>query len=46
MPTFLETNLILVIWVEFFSRIEKSQRKVVVALLLLTNFVEKERCCA
>jgi hypothetical protein len=46
MPTFLETNLILVIWVEIFSRIDKSQRKVVVALLLFTIFVEKERCCA
>jgi hypothetical protein len=46
MPTFFKTNWILVIWVEFFSRIDRSLRKVVVALLLFTFFVEKERCCA
>jgi hypothetical protein len=44
MPTFLKTNLILVIWVESFSRMDRIQRKVVVALLLFTIFVENEKC--
>jgi hypothetical protein len=46
MPTFLKAKLILVTWVAIFSRMDTSQRKVVVALLLFTIFVENERYCA
>jgi hypothetical protein len=44
MLTFLRSNLILIVWAEKLSRIGRSQRKVVVVLLLFTIFVEEERC--
>jgi hypothetical protein len=46
MPTFLETNLILVIWIENLSIIGRLQRKVVVILFLCTILVEEEKCHA
>jgi hypothetical protein len=41
MLTFLTSNLILIVWAEKLSRIDRSQRKVVV-LFLFTIFVEEE----
>jgi len=42
MLTFLTSNLILIVWAEKLSRIDRSQRKVVVVLLVFTIFVEEE----
>jgi hypothetical protein len=46
MLTFLRSNLIPIVWAENLSRIGRSQRKVVVVLLLFTIFIEEERCFA